>query len=197
MKLPTIKDCEVLFRQYHVPKNIENHCKSVSTFATQLAQRLKRSGIQINVELVQAGSMLHDLMKAVTLETLNGTGKFAYTPNDDEVAMWKQLRAQYPGMHETQITFQLLNPTYPELAQFIKDEGDVSNNPHKPTSWEVKVVHYSDWRFIVTTKVPLQVRMDDLHERYVNNKKIGGIHNWDDISSAQRKAEKEICDALK
>lgn len=195
MKLPSVKECEALFRQYHVPKNIEAHCKAVSVFAFSIAQKLQEKSVSINIELVKIGALLHDLMKAVTLESLDGTGKFAYTPNSDEIAMWKQLRVRYPGIHETEITSKLLSPNYPELAKFLKDEGNASLTPTF-TSWEVKVVHYADWRFIGTTFVPLNVRMDDIFQRYARKNKIGGIKDWDIFVSEQRKAEKEISDAL-
>ena len=200
MNLPTVKECEQLFRQYHVPTNIEAHCKAVSTFAKSLAQRLKARNININVELVQIGALLHDLMKAVTLDSLQGSKKFPYTPNEQEIAMWKHLRETYPHLHETRITYDILAPKYPELAQFIKDEGEISHPAPdtKPTAtvWEVKVVHYADWRFIGTTFVPLKVRMDDLFQRYANKRKIGGIHNWGAQVAHQQNAEKEMCDAL-
>jgi uncharacterized protein len=45
---------------------IINHCQAVTDFAMEIARKLQAKGLKINLELVEAGAMLHDLGRAKT-----------------------------------------------------------------------------------------------------------------------------------
>ena len=196
MNLPTVQECESLFQQYHVPKNILGHCQTVSLLATRIAERLKAKGIKINIELVRIGALMHDWMKAATLEQLGTNKYFKYTPSKEEIASWKQLRTKFNGKHECEIAHELLKGTHPELAQFILSEGLLTRKMVKQRVWEEKVVHYADWRVLGTEIIPLDERMADFLVRY-NQKIVAGGHElWQKKKQMEQQAEREICEAL-
>jgi uncharacterized protein len=43
-----------------------NHCQAVTDFAMEITRKLQAKGLKINLELVEAGAMLHDLGRAKT-----------------------------------------------------------------------------------------------------------------------------------
>ncbi|MBI4153286.1 HDIG domain-containing protein [Candidatus Woesearchaeota archaeon] len=194
MKLPTVEECTALFKQYHVPKNIVEHCRKVSKLAVSIAEGLKKRGIVIDVELVRIGALMHDWMKAVTLKQLGQNKYFRYTPTRDELASWKELRARFKGLHEAEIARELLKNTYPELGEFLIHERIIAHDLSIKRSWEEKVVHYADWRVLGDKVIPLHERMDDFFVRY--RKKITDLGRWEKVKQAEQKAEKEISDAL-
>lgn len=151
----------------------------------------------MNVELVHIGALMHDWMKAATLEQLGTNKHFQYTPTKEEIESWKKLRTQFPGKHECQIAHELLKDQYPKLAEFILSEGLLTRKMVKKRTWEEKVVHYADWRVLGTEIIPLNKRMDDFLVRY--NKKIeeGGPELWQKKKEMELKAEQEICQTLK
>mgnify|MGYP001589663148 CR=1 FL=1 len=193
MKLPSVEECNALFNRYHVPKNIFTHCKKVSELAVSIAERLKKRGIGINVELVRIGALMHDWMKAATLEALDRP-PFSYKPTQQEIAAWKELRARFKGMHESEITHELLKDKYPELTAFLMHERAIAHDLSIKRSWEEKIVHYADWRAYGDKVIPLNERMDDFFVRY--RKKITDLGRWERVKQAERKAEKEIEDVL-
>ena len=194
MKLPSVEECTALFKQYHVPKNIAEHCKKVSELAVSIAEGLKKRGITIDVELVRIGALMHDWMKAVTIEQLGPNKYFRYTPTKEETASWKELRARFNGLHEAEIARELLKDIYPELGEFLIHERIIAHDLSIKRSWEEKVVHYADWRVLGDKAIPLTERMDDFFVRY--RKKITDLNRWERVKQAERKAEKEIANAL-
>ncbi len=197
MNLPSVEECDQLFAKYHVPKNIHGHCVAVSRLAVRIAGQLKARGIAIDVGLVRIGGLLHDWMKAATLEKLGASKQFPYEPAAEELASWKELRARFAGKHESEIAYELLRERYPELAAFIRSEGALSHELPDHRGWEEKVVHYADWRVLGTKVIPLEERMADFFKRYY--KKIvgdGGMERWKQVVAAEEQAEREICGVL-
>lgn len=63
MKIPTKEQCMRMLLDLKVPQNIVEHTLLVNRVAVFLADRLKKAGVEINVELVDRASLLHDLAK--------------------------------------------------------------------------------------------------------------------------------------
>ena len=59
--LPTREQAIGILEKSHSPRQVINHCLAVGAVAEELANQLKRAGQQIDVELVLAGALLHDL----------------------------------------------------------------------------------------------------------------------------------------
>ena len=62
-EVPTPAECEAILAGQSVEPSLVRHSRLVAKVAQRIADALVRSGLTLNVELVQAGAMLHDLAK--------------------------------------------------------------------------------------------------------------------------------------
>jgi molybdenum cofactor cytidylyltransferase len=61
--VPTLSECQALLAEMQVPESVVRHGKVVASVAQRLAERLVRRGLRIDVALVRAAGLLHDLAK--------------------------------------------------------------------------------------------------------------------------------------
>ena len=61
-KIPTKEECLVLLKKYNAPKPVIEHCITV----TNIAERFCKQISFMNVELVVAGTMLHDIGRTIS-----------------------------------------------------------------------------------------------------------------------------------
>ena len=59
--LPNREQAIELLRKNKCPPQVVSHCIAVSDLAVETAIKLQRKGLKINIELVEAGALLHDL----------------------------------------------------------------------------------------------------------------------------------------
>jgi uncharacterized protein len=60
-RLPSREQANLLLRKYKCSPEVLRHCEAVAELATETARKLQGKGVKINVELVEAGALLHDL----------------------------------------------------------------------------------------------------------------------------------------
>ena len=139
MNIPTREECLELLCNYKVPEHIQNHCKTVNKVAVFLAKKLKEKGVDINVELVDAASLLHDVGR---------TGE----------------KEQYPNPRHLEEGYNRLKDKYPEVADTIRVHGLLLLD--KAETWEQKLVNYADKRAWEHEIVSLQKRISSIERRY-------------------------------
>ena len=62
--IPTEQECMALMTEkFGLPEPILRHCQAVARLSLHLAEALNRAGGQLNLELIQAAGLLHDLAK--------------------------------------------------------------------------------------------------------------------------------------
>jgi len=66
-KLPSREECIAMFDEFDVPENVRAHSFMVNKVSVFLAQKLKEAGEDVDVDLVDRASLLHDLDKIPTL----------------------------------------------------------------------------------------------------------------------------------
>lgn len=138
VKLPTREECFELLKEYKVPENIIQHTLLVTKIAVFLAKKLKETGLDIDVELVDRASLVHDLDKIQTLNT---------------------------GKHGLVTEEILIKRGYPLVGKIAMQHkyGTI----HDPAlSWEAKIVNYADKRVAHDKLVSLKERVDEAWERY-------------------------------
>jgi uncharacterized protein len=59
--LPNREQTLELLRKNNCPPQVISHCIAVADLAVETAGKLERKGIKINIELIEAGALLHDL----------------------------------------------------------------------------------------------------------------------------------------
>ncbi len=60
---PDPDECEAMLEAAAAPEPVRRHCRAVAALATHLAQRLKDAGQPMDVCLVQAAALVHDIAK--------------------------------------------------------------------------------------------------------------------------------------
>ncbi len=68
--IPSEDQAKALWDKYHLPNQKRVHSELIARVATDFANKLQTKGIVINVKLLRASALLHDIDKAV--ETLPG-----------------------------------------------------------------------------------------------------------------------------
>jgi uncharacterized protein len=136
--IPSKEECFRLWDGYRMPDNIRRHTLQVTRIAVFVARKLKESGININLTLVERGALLHDIDKILTLKN----------DRHGEVAEKILLRRGYP---------EIARIASHHRFKYIRD----------PTiTWEEKVVNYADKRVKHDQIVSLDERFTDLLIRY-------------------------------
>ena len=68
MQVPDRKLCLNLLMKYHVPAHVVEHSLRVAQVGTFVASHLVMAGCDINLGLVEAGALLHDITKMQAIE---------------------------------------------------------------------------------------------------------------------------------
>jgi putative nucleotidyltransferase with HDIG domain len=140
-KYPTLTECLDLMTTYRMLPNIREHSERVRDVALMVAGHLAAAGVALDLGLVEAGALLHDIAKTATLH--NG-GEHA------------RLGAQW-----------LIDLGYPAVAEIVREHVWLSRNPSEPGPLrEVEMINYADKRVLHNQVVTLPRRFDDLRRRY-------------------------------
>lgn len=68
MKYLTENQIKQLWEKYKVPENIKEHSKVVARLSIELAEKINKNGTQVNIEIVRAGALLHDIGKWLSIK---------------------------------------------------------------------------------------------------------------------------------
>ena len=60
-ELPSREQAIELLRKNSCPPKIINHCEAVAKLAVETAGKLEKKGLKVNLNLVEAGALLHDI----------------------------------------------------------------------------------------------------------------------------------------
>lgn len=166
--LPTRKECLALLAEYHVPPHIVNHSKAVTKLAVFLAQRLNENGAAIDVTLLEAACLLHDLLRVHDFKE-SDFNRFERTLPEPDKVKWQRLRAKYKANSHEDVAYDVLREQYPALALTIKRHRYMAllDEKEQPDTWEEKLLYYADKRVMHETIVPLNERLAEGHKRNV------------------------------
>ncbi|MAG08342.1 hypothetical protein CMO89_02625 [Candidatus Woesearchaeota archaeon] len=188
MNLPTREECFELLKEYHVPENVVAHCEKVAKVAVFLAEKLKEKGADVNIELVEGASLLHDLVRICDIVEFDKSNfkKNGLDITDDEFIEMKKIRKKFIGKHHADSCHDILIEEYPELALVIKRHRFryILNKDHKPETWEQKLVFYADKRVKHDKIVSLKERFEDGRKR--------NAHLLSKASNKREQEEKQI-----
>lgn len=164
--LPTPKECFAILAEYHVPAHIINHGKTVAKLAVFLAKRLNENGETVDVVLLEAACLLHDLLRVHDFKD-SDFNRFEQALPEGKKAKWRQIRTQYNASSHEDAAYDILNEQYPAVALTIKRHRYMAllDDKEKPKSWEEKLLYYADKRVMHETIVPLRERLAEGHKR--------------------------------
>jgi uncharacterized protein len=140
-RVPSREECLALMADQGMLPNIRSHSLQVARVAQVLAVHLPSSRPPLDLALLEAGALLHDIAKTECLKT-----KERHT---DIGAAFLEARG------------------YPEVAaivaQHVTLKAGLSEN-HRVT--EIEIVHYADKRVLHEEIVDLQTRFEYLQRQY-------------------------------
>lgn len=138
--IPTREECLRLMGEYRMLENIISHSFAVAKVALFLSVELNKKGQRIDLRLVEAASLLHDLTKTECLKT-----------KEDHALTGSQLLKRIGYERVGEIVARHI---------WLGREGD-------PLSvCEEEIVNYADKRVMHDRIVSLEERFRDLKERY-------------------------------
>ena len=138
--VPTRDECLRLMDRYGMLENIVNHSLTVTKVALFLSRELNKKGQGIDLAVVEAASLLHDLAKTECLKT-----------KED---------------HARQGFRVLKKLGYGRTAEVVAQHIEVSKEGDSPAVSEEEVVNYADKRVRHDRIVSLKERFSDLKDRY-------------------------------
>jgi putative nucleotidyltransferase with HDIG domain len=131
--------------QYGMLENIIDHSIEVANVALYLSEELNRRGQRIDLLLVEAASLLHDLTKTESFKTR-------------EDHSWTASRL-------------LKEMGYKEVAEVVAQHIWLSHDVDPLLVSEEEVVNYADKRVMHDRIVSLEERFNDLRNRYGRDQK--------------------------
>lgn len=62
-QIPSTEECEILLEIANVPQGVRTHSRTVAAVACELGRRLNDAGYRLNLPLIKAAGLLHDIAK--------------------------------------------------------------------------------------------------------------------------------------
>ncbi|MBW1926229.1 MAG: HDIG domain-containing protein [Deltaproteobacteria bacterium] len=141
MEILDRKRCLALLQEYRVPEHIVSHSLRVTQAGMFIAGHLKKAGENLDIGLVEAGCLLHDITK---MDSVN-------TGQDHALSAFKLLEAL----------------GHPATADIVRQHVHLDCNiKHNPMMTEALLVNYADKRVRHASIVTLSERFEDLLRRY-------------------------------
>lgn len=168
MRIPSKGECLDLMKQYNGMGNIIRHCIKVAEIALSLSIELNGKGEDLNLKVVEAAALLHDITKAESLDS----------GEDHSLTGYRLLRKM----------------GYSRIAEIVRQHVFLLKDPDSPRVSEEEVVNYSDKRVRHDQIVTLRERFDDLRVRYCKDE---GQKKWmDRLEALCYRIENKICSKL-
>lgn len=161
------KKCLRLLDKYGIQGDVLKHILKVEEIATFIGTQLKQKGIIVNLKLLSAGALLHDIGKLV---------------------------ADHTKMEHVEAgTIILRGEGFPELAEICKKHAIYAflKNETTPISWEEKIVNYADKRVLGDVFVSLEDRLVYLRKNLEKKN-----YSFKVIEKKLKIVEKEIFDVF-
>ncbi|UCD87858.1 MAG: HDIG domain-containing protein [Desulfobacterales bacterium] len=128
--------------------HIVRHSQLVTDVAMLIAGKLNSVGEQLDLALVEAGALLHDITKTMSIQT-----------NENHAKTGGEL---------------LISLGYPSVANIVRQHICLDSNSFAPDAvTEAEVVNYADKRVKHEEVVDIEDRFQDVIDRYV--KKLPGL----------------------
>jgi len=164
--IPTREKCLLLIRQYQMLPHIVRHSELVTEVALLIARKLNEFGQELDLALVEAGALLHDITKTLSIET-------------------RENHAETGGT-------LLVSLGYPLVADVVRQHICLdARSSDLGVVTEAAVVNYADKRVKHEEVVGLEERFADLRDRYL--KKLPGIEaRFLHVQEEARLLEKKI-----
>jgi uncharacterized protein len=146
-ELPSREQAIELLRKNNCPPKIINHCEAVAKLSLEIACKLEKKGIKINLKLVESGALLHDIGRTKSHAVDHGVvgAKIAESEGFPEELV-KVIKRHVGGG----ITAQ-------EAEKF-----GWPKDTYEPVTLEEKIVSYADKLIDGSKRVPIDLEIERL-----------------------------------
>lgn len=166
--IPTREDCLKLMFRYGMLENIMDHSLEVARVALALSNELNRKGQKIDIALVEAAALLHDLTKTECLKS-----------KEDHALTGARL---------------LRDIGCERVGEVIGEHIRLSQKTDTAQISEEEVVNYADKRVRHDRIVSLEERFEDLKGRYGKGQRT--LDLLEELRKATQKIEERIFTVL-
>ena len=140
MLIPSRTQCLELLQQFDMPLHIRRHSMLVAEVALVLGARLNRNSSRLDLQLIEAAALLHDIGKMASLKT-----------GENHAALGAQM---------------LEGIVAPEVVRIVGEHISLDTSEVGGPLTESLIVNYSDKRVRHDRIVSVEQRYDDLVDRY-------------------------------
>jgi uncharacterized protein len=148
-QLPNREQATQLLLDNQCSEKVIMHCQAVANLAVQIARELSEKGFEVNVDLVEAGAMLHDLGRSKT-----------HTVEHAIVGVQLARQLGLPQEIVNIIKRHVGAGISQEEAEWLGWPKDI----YIPQSLEEKIVGYADKLLSGTRKTSIEVELQRLEE---------------------------------
>jgi len=152
MQIPSQTECYRLMMQMGMLENIMTHSLQVCRVASWISRQVCQQGSDVNLDLVQAGALLHDITKTRSIRT--------------------------GEMHSETGSNYLTQLGYAEVADIVRQHVRLDVYFETGTPSEAEIVNYADKRVLHDRIVTLKERMEYILERYGNSAATRNGYAW-------------------
>lgn len=165
---PTVDECyRIINEEMMLPENVIKHSESVCKVSVYLAKKFNEVGENLDIGLVFAGSILHDIAKPLDFDLKNQSDFFKDIKfSENQMKKWSELQEENKGKWHVEMAGILLEK-YPEVSRIASHHGWNQINENLENLDE-KIVNYADKIVKHDKIVSMKDRFDDLHKRYAD-----------------------------
>lgn len=142
--IPSVEKCFEFMEKYHMLDNIRAHSIVVEKVAGIIARGLRDTGLDISLERITAGALMHDIGKTLCLNTSGD-----HTAKGMEICLQNDLH---------------------EIADIVREHVQLQNYQPAEAIHEKEIVYYADKRVKHDAIVSLEERLKYLIRRYGKGK---------------------------
>jgi uncharacterized protein len=143
MNIPTKQECYGFIRELGMMDHIVDHSEQVCRVAVCLADNLRRGGAHLNIDLIRAAALLHDITKTRSFTT-------------------QENHAETGGMF-------LQKRGYREVGRIVAQHVKLDTYTAANGLVEAEIVNYADKRVLHDQIVSLADRMAYILEKYADS----------------------------
>jgi uncharacterized protein len=163
--IPTVGQCFELMERYGMLENIKAHSIMVEKVANLIAREVIKTGVNISMDLITAGALMHDIAKTSCLNTRNNHALIG-----SEICVSNH---------------------FEEIAGIVREHVIIEGFDSESVVNETEIIYYADKRINHDKLVSLEERLEYLLIRYAKgNKRIEELIEENFVRC--RKVEKKI-----
>ena len=141
--IPTVKECFQIMEKYEMLENIRAHSVVVEKVANLIGKGLIHVGVDLTIERITAGALLHDIGKSLCLNT-----------GSDHAVIGEEICVQN-GLEE--------------IAEIVREHITLQSYQPGAAICEKEIIYYADKRVNHDLVVSLEERLSYLLKRYGRN----------------------------